>query len=124
MPKPAPSTRSNGPSMELRDFFPIERASSFMKRKLGRNRRTKASTAPAVAVPTAPVSASETGEWNSRSATIADEPGEQRQDFVHEPADEADHGSPAQQDDDEDVERAHGTRLANSSRSEKCPLST
>src|SRR6185369_15235700 len=47
-PKPPPSTRSTGPSMAWRRVLPpMERASSFTPRKLGRKRMAKASTAAA-----------------------------------------------------------------------------
>ena len=109
-PNPPPSTRSNGPSTGVRRVLPpSDRASSFTSRKLGTNRIAKASTAAAAGLGAEAVSISPVHSWRVEQLEHRDrdDPGEQRDHLVHEPAHEADGGAADQQQEDEDVERGH-----------------
>src|SRR5688572_17496675 len=71
IPKPPPSTRSTGPSSDLRVLPPIERASSLTSRKLGMNSKANATTAAPAGVPTKSVRPVDSWVWNSLSIAIA-----------------------------------------------------
>src|SRR5687768_3444521 len=71
IPNPPPSTRSTGPSSDLRVLPPIERASSLTSKKLGMNSRAKATTAAPAGVPTGSVRPVDSWVWNSLSIAIA-----------------------------------------------------